>query len=92
MESNNDSGTSANSSGKGSTYAGTQSPDPNAPDGYQKPQEGKDARNSDQEKDTKLGNEYADDSSYGAKEQSPETAAGEKGDEAETDARGSGIR
>ena len=92
MASTNDSGTSAKSSGKGSTYAGTQSPDPNAPDGYQKPQEGKDAQNSDQEKDTHLGDEYAEDSSYGAKEKSPDTAAGEKGGDAETDARGSGIR
>ncbi len=92
MSTNKDSGTSANRSGLGSTFGGTQSPDPNAPDGYQKPQAGKDADNTDQEKATDMGDEYADDSSYGKKEQSPEAAAGEKGDQAPSDARGSGVR
>ena len=88
----NDSGTSANREGKGSTYGGTQSPDANAPDGYQKTQGGQDADNTDKAKATKLGDEYADDSSYGQREASPDTAAGAKGNNAETDARGSGVR
>lgn len=88
----NDSGTNANHAAKGSTYGGTQSPDPDAPDGYQKPKAGKDAGNTDQHKDTELGGEYTGDSSYGQQEESPGTAAGEKGNNAETDARGSGIR
>ena len=86
-----DSGTAANRDGKGSTYGGTQSPDPNAPDGYQKPKPGEDAENTDQQKITDLGDEYAGDSSYGEEEASPGTAAGEKGNDAGTDAGGSGA-
>lgn len=91
MAAQNNGGTAANRGGKGSTYGGTQSPDPDAPDGYQQPQAGKDAENTDQQKDTTLGDEYSDDSSYGQQEPSPETAAGEKGNTAGTDARGSAI-
>jgi hypothetical protein len=87
-----DSGTGTNRGGKGSTYGGTQSPDPDAPDGYQKPKTGEDADNTDQRKSTTLGDEYADDSSYGKKEPSPDKAAGEKGQDAGTDAAGSGVR
>jgi hypothetical protein len=87
-----DSGTAANRGGKGSTYGGTQTPEPDAPDGYQNPKPGKDAKNTDQRSRTELGEEYADDSSYGKEEDTPSTAAGEKGDSAGTDARGSAIR
>ena len=92
MSKDKDSGTAANRSGMGSTFGGTQSPDPNVPDGYQKPQAGKDAENTDQEKKTGLGEEYADESSYGDKEASPGSSAGEKGDTGPSDARGSGVR
>ena len=88
----NDGDTPTNRAGKGSTYGGTQSPDPDAPDGYQKPQNGKDAGNTDQHKDTELGEEYSDDSSYGQQEENPGTAAGEQGTNTKTEARGSGIR
>lgn len=85
--------TTPNRGGKGSTYGGTQSPDPDAPDGYQNPQAGKDADNTDQDKSTDLGEEYNEDSSYGNKASSPDTAAGEKNiDDVETDAAGSGVR
>lgn len=85
--------TTPNRGGTGSTYGGTQSPDPDAPDGYQKPQAGKDADNTDQDKSTELGEEYNNGSSYGDKESLPETAAGEKTiDDVETDAAGSGVR
>ncbi len=81
-----DSGTDNNKKGGlGSTYGGTQSSDPKAPDGYQKPK----GKMSD-ESTAAFGGEYADDSSYGDKEQNPDTAAGEKGS-AGTDARGSGV-
>jgi len=89
---NHDSGTAGNRGGKGSTYGGTQSPDPDAPDGYQKPKAGEDADYTDQQKSTTLGDEYADDSSYGNEEPSPDTAGGEKGQNAGTDAAGSGVR
>lgn len=84
--------TTPNRGGTGSTYGGTQSPDPDAPDGYQKPAAGKDADNTDQAKGTELGDEYDDQSSYGGQESSPDTAAGEKGEDADTDAAGSGVR
>jgi hypothetical protein len=92
MAANEDRELTPDRGGKGSVYGGTQSPDPDKPDGYQKPQAGKDAGNTDQRKDTELGEEYDDNSSYGRPEGDPGTAAGEKGDTAGTDARGSGIR
>lgn len=83
----NDKGTALNNDGFGSTYGGTQNPDGKAPDGYQKPQQGKAS-----DKDTvSFGGEYRDDSSYGDQEQNPESAAGEKGESAGSDARGSGV-
>jgi hypothetical protein len=91
MASNDDNRATPNREGKGSVYGGTQSPDPDAPDGYQKPEAGADAETTDQHKSTDLGAEYADGSSYGQHEESPETAAGKKGDDAATDARGSGV-
>ena len=56
-----------NRGGTGSTYGGTQSPDPDAADGYQKPSEAGKAGGSDKtQPETDLGQEYDDDSSYGS--------------------------
>ena len=88
-----DNGTRTNQEGLGSTYAGTQSPDANAPDGYQKPtkedqQEGSDAADADQ--DHELGKEYDSTSSYGDKTSKPDEK-GVQDDEKEVQ-EGSPIR
>ncbi len=88
----NKSGTSADKGGKGSTYAGTQTPDPQAPDGYQAPRPGEDAESADGKAPGKLGAEYDTRSSYGDKESDPASAAGEKGEDAGDDAAGSPVR
>lgn len=88
----NKKGTATNNEGQGSTYAGTQSPDPQAPDGYQPPRPGEDAGNTDQTPKQNLGSEYRDDSSYGAEEQDPASSAGQKGESAGDNAAGSPIR
>lgn len=85
-------GTSTDMDGKGSTYAGTQSPDPQAPDGYQSPKTGQDAENTDQTPPEELGAEYDNDSSYGDKESDPASAAGNKGESAGDNAAGSPVR
>lgn len=86
------SGTSTNKDGKGSTYAGTQSADPAAPDGYQTPRAGEDADSTDQTPPDKLGAEYDNDSSYGDREPDPASAAGEKGTTEGDNAAGSPVR
>jgi hypothetical protein len=86
------SGTAADNNGKGSTYAGTQSPDPNAPDGYQTPQKGEEAENTDQTPPENLGEEYDNKASYGDKEQDPASAAGSKSPTDGDNAAGSPIR
>lgn len=91
MEENNK-GTATNKDGQGSTYAGTQSPDPNAPDAYQKPKPGKDADNTDQTPHDKLGAEYDDDSSYGDQESDPASSASRKTETDGDNAAGSPVR
>jgi hypothetical protein len=88
----NNSGTSTNNDGKGSTYAGTQTPDPQAPDGYQAPPPGKDAENTDQQASDKLGAEYDNKSSYGNREEDPASSAGEKSESDGDNAAGSPVR
>ena len=87
-----ESGTSTNNNGKGSTYAGTQSADPKAPDGYQTPRSGEDADSANQTPPDRLGAEYHNDSSYGEKENDPASAAGSKKESDGEDAAGTPIR
>lgn len=63
-----DKGTATNRNGLGSTYAGTETPNPNDPDGYQKPAAGAKAATNNTDTQGGLGDEYADDSSYGDKD------------------------
>lgn len=79
-----------NTEGTGSPYAGTQSPDPKAPDGNQKPVAGEDgAENT--TLPNGLGSEYEGPSSYGdtgSNEDQPDQGK----PEGDTDARGSSVR
>lgn len=67
----NKKGTATNRDGLGSTYTGTQTPDPHAPDGYQSPQKDDGKEQDKQEKPVKLpgqeplGSEYEEGDSYG---------------------------
>jgi len=88
----NESGTSTNKDGKGSTYAGTQTPDPQAPDGYQAPRPGEDADATDQQPSDKLGAEYDNKSSYGDREDDPASSAGGKSESDGDNAAGSPVR
>ena len=89
---NNKKGTATNNEGLGSTYSGTQSPDPNAPDAYQKPTPKQQAadENKQTEADHELGEEYDSPSSYGEKrdEDGPDDTSSDKDGVAE----GSPIR
>jgi len=59
--------------GIGSTYGGTQSPDPKAPDGNQKPSDrDQQVREGKTDKHEGLGDEYQSDSSYGADGKQPD--------------------
>jgi hypothetical protein len=74
--------------GAGSPYAGTQSPDANAPDGNQIPKGEAPDKN---QPVGNLGSEYADDSSYG-NNPPPESYGGSEPEGTDTDASGSPIR
>ncbi len=71
-----------NQQGDGSSpYGGTQSPDPDAPDGNQNAPRKAPATDA-PEKQTDLGSEYASDSSYGTPNSGGKEGDGRKGDDA----------
>jgi hypothetical protein len=79
-----------NTEGTGSPYAGTQSPDPKAPDGNQKPVPGEDGAENTTLPDG-LGAEYEGQSSYGSQGSNEEQPDQGK-PKGESDARGSSVR
>jgi len=88
-----DKGTATNRKGTGSTYGGTQTPDPTAPDGYQSPS-AKDKSKGGTKKpvsDDELGAAYDTPTSYGDKNKPANKSTGREGDENEI-AEGSPVR
>lgn len=92
----NKKGTATNRDGLGSTYTGTQTPDPQAPDGYQAPPSNDEKQQDKQQEQIKLpgqeplGSEYEEDDSYGDK---PPTFPPEKKDKDDQEtAEGTPIR